>query len=101
MLNDVKQIGFLNFFYQSMASSFTTMNSNSQKKKRNSGFLGRSKQKSKETVKNPISEKELLSKPQVTPEDVLRLSSATESNELFCFAYLGFSDLNQFSARNN
>ena len=63
-----------------MATSYKTMSSsNSQKKKRNSGILG--KKKSKENVKNPVTEIELLSKSKICPDDVLRLTSATESNK--------------------
>ena len=72
-----------------MAISFKAMSSsNSQRKKRNSGILGRSKKSKENVIKNPITEAELLSKSNVSPEDVLRLTSATESKfitaRLFC-----------------
>ena len=54
----------------------------SDKKKSISGFLNRSKRKSKDAVKSPLSEADLLAKTNIVPEDVLRLSAATESNLL-------------------
>lgn len=57
------------------------MSSTSSNKKK--GFIGmksRSKKKSKEVVSNPITEKELLTKKNVTPMDVLSLTGPTQSN---------------------
>lgn len=63
-----------------MTTSYKAMSSsNSQKKSRSSKKILLGKKKSKESVKNPVTETELLSKSKVCPDDVLRLTSATEN----------------------
>jgi len=70
-----------------MASSPKAMSSSSSNKKKNPGFLSRHKRKSKDI----ITEEELLKKNPITPEDVLQLTTSTES--VFfecCFEYVKY-----------
>lgn len=66
-----------------MASSPKTMSGSGNNKKKGS-FLSRQKRKSKDVV----SEEDLLKKSFITPEDVLKLTTTTESMKLIPFNLL-------------